>query len=206
MNVPILDLYLSNNPAHLRWGVGLVAHELAHHVFGAMDLYNGCPAISPGAYSVMDLHWLATHLDPFEKMKNGLAQPLAIDLDTQATVTWALPAVEFRHQVLLLHDAARVAREYFLIENRYPGGLLRTNYDGPIGTGAVVIWQIFEDLQLVHNSALCPGDPRFIRKRAVLSTPANSFDLTWSDGSAAGFRVTAPIPNAELAQIKLQKL
>lgn len=206
LNVPILDLYLSSNPAYLRWGVGLVAHELAHHVFGAQDLYNGCPAISPGAYSVMDEHWLATHLDPFEKMKNGLVHPLAIDLATQATTTLVLPAVELRHQVLLLHDAARVAREYFLIENRYPGDPLRPNYDGPIGIGAIVIWQIFEDLQLVHNSAICPGDPRFIRKRAVLSTPADSIDLTWSDGSPTGFRITAPIPNAELAQIMLRRL
>lgn len=207
LNVPVLDLYLSSNPARLRWGLGMAAHELAHHVFvGAHELYGVCPAISPGAYSVMDKAWLATHLDPFWKMKNGLVQPLAVDLDTQATTTWALPAIELRRQVLLLHDAARVAREYFLIENRYPGDPSSPNYDGPIGTGAVVVWQIFEDLQLVQNSAVCPGDPRFVRKRAVLSTPAHSFDLAWADGTPAGFQVTAPIPNAELAQIKLQKL
>ena len=207
LNVPVLDLYLSSNPARLRRGLGVVAHELAHHVFvGAHELYGVCPAISPGAYSVMDRHEFATHLDPFWKMKNGLVQPWAVDLDTQATTTWALPAVELRHQVLLLHDAARVGREYFLIENRYPGNPPSPNYDGPIGTGAVVVWQIFEDLQLVHNSAVCPGDPRFVRMRAVLSTPAHDFDLAWSDGSPVGFRVTAPIPNAELAQIKLQKL
>ena len=207
LNVPILDLYLSSNPAHLRWGVGVAAHELAHHIFvGAHELYGVCPNISPGKYSVMDAHWFATHLDPFWKMKNGLVQPLAIDLDTQTTTTWALPAVELRYQVLLLHDSARVAREYFLIENRYPGDLSSPNYDSPIGAGAVVVWQIFEDLQLVQSSAVCPNDPRFVRKRAILSTPADSFDLAWSDGTPAGFRVSAPIPNAELAQFKLQKL
>jgi M6 family metalloprotease-like protein len=207
LNIPILDLYLSSDPGRLRWGVGIAAHELAHHIFvGAHELYGVCPAISPGPHSVMDQAWLATHLDAFWKMKNGLVQPVAIDLDTQVTTTWALPAVELRHQVLLLHDAARVAREYFLIENRYPGNPLSLNYDGPAGSGAVVVWQVFEDLQLVQSSAVCPGDPRFVRKRAVLSKPEHSFDLAWSDGTPAGFRITAPIPNAELAQIRLEKI
>ena len=186
----------------------MAAHELAHHIFvGAHELYGVCPNINPGPHSVMgERADLATHLDAFWKMKNGLVHPLAMDLDTLGTTTWAVPAVELRHQVLLLHDSQHVGREYFLVENRYPGNALNPNYDGPIGFGSVVVWQIFEDLQLVQGSAVCPGDPRFVRRRAVLKSPTDSFELAWADGSSAGYRISAPIPNAELAQIKLEKL
>jgi hypothetical protein len=70
----------------------------------------------------------------------------------------------------------------------------------------LLVWQIFEDLGLVQGSAVCPGDPRFIRKRAVLTTPQQSFDLSWADGTSAGFRISAPKPNAEQAEVRLQKL
>lgn len=204
LGVPILDLYLSSNPARHLKGVGLVAHELSHMIIGAPDLYNGCPAISPGYYSVMDNHTRATHLDAFEKMKNGMVQPLAIDLSTQTSTTFALEAVEARHKVLLLHDAEHVAGQYFLVENRFPGSP-QPNYDGPLGAGAIVIWQVYEDVDLVNASVICPGDPRYIRLRAVLRTPLQNEVLTWADGSPAGFRVSAPIANAELAQIALEK-
>jgi hypothetical protein len=72
--------------------------------------------------------------------------------------------------------------------------------------GAVVIWQIFEDLQLVQTSAVCPGDVRFIRRRAVLYAPSDSYELAWSDGSPVGCRVTAPVPDAEVAVVRLQKV
>jgi hypothetical protein len=153
----------------------------------------------------MDQPWSATHLDPFEKMKNGLVQPTAVDLTTLASTTVALEAVELRRKVLLLHDAAHVPGQYFLIENRFPGGAIR-NYDGPLGTGGVVIWQCYEDRDLLNSSLICPGDPRFIRMRKVLTNPTDSDVLTWADGTSAGFRVSAPIPNAELAQIAIEKM
>jgi M6 family metalloprotease-like protein len=207
LNVPVLDLYLSSNPQYHRWGVGLVAHEFTHHVLGTLDLYNGCPAISPGPYSIMDRHDLATHLDPFEKMKNGLVRPYAENVNELGNEsTWDLPAIEYGQEVLLLHEPSRAAREYFLIENRYPGDIGARNYDDPLGNGAIVVWQIFEDLQLVHTSTPCQGDPRFIRKRAVLSAPTDTFDLTWSDGSPVGRRLTAPNPNARVARLIIKKI
>jgi M6 family metalloprotease-like protein len=131
MAVPVLDLYLSSLPDQFLAGVGLVAHEGAHMILGAVDMYNGCPAISSGLYSVMDQPWSATHLDPFEKMKNGLVQPTAVDLTTLASTTVALEAVELRRKVLLLHDAAHVPGQYFLIENRFPGGAIRNSHRSP---------------------------------------------------------------------------
>lgn len=206
MNFSMIDLYLSSEPRLFRDGVGIAVHEISHHYLGALDLYGVCAQVDPGFYSIMDVPDFATHLDPFEKMKNGFLQPLAIDLSVQESATFALPAVESRHQVLLLHHPDRVAREYYLIENRYPGNAGTPNYDGPLNQGAVVVWQIFEQASLSATSAVCPGDVRFIRKRAVLMVPGDTFALTWSDGASAGFTISAPIPNAELAKVFLQKL
>jgi M6 family metalloprotease-like protein len=206
LTVPVLDLYLSARPDGFLSGVGVTCHELSHLIAGAVDMYGSCSAISAGYYSIMDAHWHDTHLDPFEKMKNGMVQPFAIELTSQSTATFTLPSVEQHHQILLLHDVAHVAREYFLIENRFPGKAIFKNYDGPLGMGAVVVWQIFEDLTLVQGSAVCPGDPRFIRRRALLASPQDSIELAWADGTPVGFRVSAPQPNAEQAQVKLEKL
>jgi M6 family metalloprotease-like protein len=206
LTIPILDLYLSSNPAVMLTGVGVTCHELCHLIGGAADLYGSCSAIDPGYYSVMDQHFWATHLDPFHKMKNGMIQPFAMNLTLQGTTTITLPSVERHRQILLLHDTDRVAREYFLVENRFPGTLNFKNYDGPLGAGAIVVWQIFEDLNLVLGSAICSGDPRFIRRRATLMTPTDSFDLAWSDGTAAGFRLSSSTPNAEQAMIHLKRL
>jgi hypothetical protein len=182
--------------------IAVTAHESSHAVVGALDLYGVCAQVSPGFYSIMDQHWESTHLDAFHKMKNGLVQPVAVDLSNNPAGSFALQAVEERYQILLLYHPDRVGREYFLVENRYPGSPF-PNYDGPLGIGAIVVWQIFEDTTLTANSAVCPGDVRFVRRRAVLSSPGQSFDLTWADGSSSGFRITATIPNAELAQITL---
>jgi M6 family metalloprotease-like protein len=202
----ILDLYLSAMPGNHLWNVGLTAHEASHAVIGAADLYGVCPAVSPGAYSIMDSHYQSTHLDPFHKMKNGMVRPVAVDLRATPNASFALPAVEARHQLLLLYHPDRVGREYFLVENRFPGMVGDRNYDGPLGTGAVVVWQIFEDKSLTATSADCMGDVRYIRRKAVLSMAGQSFDLKWSDGSSAGVRVRASIANAELAEVVLSAI
>ena len=58
----------------------------------------------------------------------------------------------------------------------------------------------------MNSSVICPGDPRFIRMRKVLTNSMDSEVLTWADGTPVGFRVSAPIPNAELAQIVFEKI
>jgi M6 family metalloprotease-like protein len=203
MNFRILDLYFSSVPGNQLWNVGTISHESSHAVLGARDLYGSCAMISSGYYSIMDQHSKSTHLDPFHKMKNGLVQPVAVDLSQTPSAILAVPAVELRHQVFLLYHPDRVNREYFLVENRFPGTALGRNYDGPLGTGAVVVWQIFEDKNLTATSAVCPGDPRFIRLRSVLSVAGRSVDLKWADGSSAGVRLTATIANADLAEVSL---
>ena len=206
LSMPVLDLYISANPTYRAVSVGVTSHELCHLIFGTMDLYGNCSAIDPGYYDIMDQHFKATHLDPFYKVKNGLVRPEAIELTTQLPVTLTVPAVERHHSVLLLHDVAHVAGEYFIVENRWGGTPSRPNYDTPLGPGAIVVWQLFEDVTLVQTSAVCPGDPRIVRRRAVLTTPGQSYELKWADGTPVGVRVTATQPVSENAQVLLEKI
>jgi M6 family metalloprotease-like protein len=203
LNFGILDLYFSSLPGNQLWNVGTTSHESSHAELGAVDLYGVCPAVSSGFYSIMDQHWESTHLDPFHKMKNGMVQPLAIDLSHTTSGVFTLPAVESHYQLLLLYHPDRVNKEYFLVENRFPGTLLWRNYDGPLGNGSVVIWQIFEDKTLTASSAVCPGDVRYIRRGYTLTAAGQSVDLKWSDGSSAGARVTATIANGAPAEVTL---
>lgn len=68
-----------------------------------------------------------------------------------------------------------------------------------------MVWQIFEDRNFVDTAVVCQGDPRFIRRRAVLVQASQFIDLTWADGSSAGFRISAPKPNAEQAEVRLER-
>jgi hypothetical protein len=203
MTFNILDMYFSSLPANQLWNVGTTSHESSHAVLGAVDLYGVCGTVSSGYYSIMDQHFHSTHLDPFHKLKNGMVQPIAMDLSQTPNTVFAMSAVESRYQIRLLYHPDRVKQEYFLIENRFPGTDPSRNYDGPLGAGAVVVWQIFEDKSLTATSAVCPGDVRYVRRRSVLTAPGQSMDLQWADGSSAGVRLTATIANAELAEVTL---
>jgi len=206
LKMPILDMYLSANDTYRPVSVGVTAHELSHVIFGTMDLYGNCAFIDPGYYDIMDQHYKATHLDPFYKMKNGMVHPEAFEITTQASATVTIPAVERHHHVLLLHDISHVAREYFIIENRWGGTASQPNYDTPLGAGAIVIWQLFEDRTLVQNSAVCPADPRIVRMRGALTTPGQNRELKWADGSPAGIRVTATQPVGEYAEVFIERI
>ena len=194
--MPILDLYLSHNPERLRWGVGLAAHELCHLISGAVDMYGVCGQISAGYYNVMDT---SLQGDPSRSIRedeerDGAADRRQSDRPIHDDADFAVGRAALPHSAAAQQRPCR--REYFLIENRFPGTPPLTNYDGPLETGAVVVWQIFEDRNIVNWSDVCQGDPRFIRRRAVLTDPQQSFELAWGDGSPAGFRISAPKPNA----------
>ena len=209
LEVPILDLYLSPQPnEHIR-AVGVAAHELSHFLLERnFESYGNCPDIDPGFYSVLDTPgtYAANHLDPHSKLKLGWVQPIAINLDTLTAATaFNLPAVETHHRVLLLHDNSRLEREYFLIENRFPGVGANKNYDAPLMVGSIAIWQVFEDRQLVDNAAVCQGDPRYIRFRGALRTPGQSRALNWGNGSPTGWRIVADAADGPDAHFRLVK-
>ena len=205
--MPLIDLYLSKNPSQHLAGVGIAAHELCHLLLGISESYGNCSNIDPRYYSVMDRlgSYSATHLDPHSKMKAGWVQPIAVNLDDiRTSVTFALGAVEGKHQTILVHDANHVTREYFIIENRFPGNPPR-NYDKPLGQGSIAIWQVFEDLQLVQSADICNADPRYVRFRKALLNANETHVLNWGDGSPTGIRVVALSPNGATASFRLER-
>jgi hypothetical protein len=106
---------------------------------------------------------------------------------------------------VILHDGSRVDREYFLIENRFPGNP-PTNYDTPLAVGSIAVWQVFEDLELVHGSAVCPGDPRYVRFRGALRAAGDSHVLRWANGASTGIRIVAMTANGPQVQFRLQRV
>ncbi len=205
--MPLIDLYLSKNPAQHIKGVGVAAHELCHLLLGISESYGNCPDIDPDYYSIMDGpgSYAATHLDPHSKMKAGWVHPLAINLDTVTTSrTVDLDAVETHHDIVVLHDSRRVEREYFLIENRYPK--TPRNYDAPLGAGSIAVWQVFEDFSLVQGSEICMGDPRYVRFRVGLRSVNATHVLAWGDGTPTGIRVRALAPDGQQAQFRLERI
>lgn len=64
--------------------------------------------------------------------------------------------------------------------------------------------EIYQAIGGVWMRALVDG--MVARKRAVLSTPSDTFDLTWSDGSPVGYRLSSPVPNACVAWVVLKKV
>ncbi len=95
------------------------AHEMGHQILKLSDLYaddKGYPGV--GAGSLMCDGWSdGTHLDPWAKMKLGWLKPTVVTEDGW----YDLADVESVPQALILHDPARGAQDYFIVENRWPG-------------------------------------------------------------------------------------
>ncbi|WP_143019565.1 hypothetical protein [Mesorhizobium qingshengii] len=115
----------------------LMAHELAHQIFRLGDLYvdkAGYPGV--GALSLMCDQGDGTHLDPWGKMKLGWLKPTVINEDGW----YALSDVETWPQALILHDPKRGARDYFIVENRWPG----QSHEDFLTMRGLAIWRVSE--------------------------------------------------------------
>jgi hypothetical protein len=120
------------------------------------------------------------------------------------------PDVETRHDAWALVDPRRGVREYFLVENRWPG----TSYDDVLPDRGLGVWHVIEDERTftetrppsvsAENWARYRGWARLgIRMiRPVLgppadggralwdgSDPATGYDISlrWADGTSSGF-------------------
>ena len=115
-----------------------IAHELLHQVHKLGDLYvdraGGYPGVGP--YSIMCASGGPVHLDPWAKMKLGWLVPEVVSDDG-----WIeLNDIERWPQAFILHDPARGPKDYFIVENRWPG----TSHEHSMSQGGLVIWRIEE--------------------------------------------------------------
>ncbi|MFX0204590.1 MAG: tetratricopeptide repeat protein [Candidatus Hodarchaeota archaeon] len=158
-----------------RIDIGLTAHELAHIIIDAEDLYenkdtlpatNGWDPTVPGLFSLMDNHRDHPHLDPLHKIEKGKwLNPIVVKKDGY----YKIRAVEKYKDVYKLHDPNSHKGEYFLVENRQKSG-----YDSHVpGSGGLAIWHIDESrsdwrsrLELEHAA----GEKKIIDWSKVLWT------------------------------------
>jgi M6 family metalloprotease-like protein len=130
----VIEAYIGSPPS-----LGLVAHELAHILLNAADMYfPGFFPYAAGPYSLMDqAPTNPPHLDPFHKLRLGWIVPKVI-----TSSGWhEIPDVETHREVLILHDPVRGGKEYYMIENRWPGN----SYDSYLPDSGLAVWHIIED-------------------------------------------------------------
>jgi M6 family metalloprotease-like protein len=115
-----------------------IAHEMLHQIHRLRDLYvdNSLNYAGVGPYSIMCAGSGAVHLDPWAKMKLGWLTPQVITQDGW----YFLDDVERYPSALIVHNPGRGAKDYFVLENRWPG----TSHEQSLAHGGLVVWRIEE--------------------------------------------------------------
>ncbi|HPN34574.1 MAG TPA: M6 family metalloprotease domain-containing protein [bacterium] len=207
VTIPIIaEAYLGAPPS-----LATVAHELAHALFNLPDEYfNFFMPYAAGVYSLMDICYSDSHLDPFLKIRLGWVQPAIIS----ETTFIPIPAIEQSHIAYILYDPKHGHQEYFIVENRQPD----IAYDSDLPDAGLAVWHIIEDAA-VYGSLGAPagvsaGDwatigatdwgRRAIRMiRPVYGPPFNNALALW-DGAdpATGYDLLSTDPDASHATLK----
>jgi M6 family metalloprotease-like protein len=207
VTIPIIaELYLGAPP-----NLAAAAHELGHAFLNLPDMYfNFFMPYAAGAYSLMDISFSDSHLDPFLKIRLGWMQPAII---TQ-TMVIPITAVEQSHVAYILYDPKHGNQEYFIVENRQPG----LAYDTNLPDAGLAIWHIIEEPNMYEKLAapvgVSSGDwatvstddwgRRAIRMiRPVYGPPFNNQLALW-DGSdpITGYDLLSTDPNPNHATLK----
>ena len=162
------------------------AHEMAHS-FGARDLY-AYPENVNDRYGLMGATCTLTdsryHLDPWHKIRMGLAQPqiIAIPQSMNDTVQQylSLPRDATYHPILF-YDPARGKNEYFLFEYRNPAA---GGFDFSVPGAGLIVWAVKTDSSFVPVD-LTSINPRFPSAGAVavIAPPGQTIPA----GSASGW-------------------
>jgi M6 family metalloprotease-like protein len=156
----ISEVYIGAPPS-----LGVTAHELAHLLLGAGDMYFGYfQPYAAGPYSLMDQSPnQAGHLDPIHKLHLGWLVPRIITSDA-----WChLSDVETTQSALLLYNPDHSPNEYFLVENRWRGN----SYDTGLPCSGLAVWHGIE------NPAVY----------STLPTPAGVDATKWVDPAWTGW-------------------
>lgn len=197
------------------------AHEMGHQILKLLDLYvdnSGYPGVGAGSL-MCDDQSDGTHLDPWAKIKLGWLKPTVVTEDGW----YDLADVESVPQALVLHDPARGAQDYFIVENRWPG----QSHEDVLDTRGIAIWRISErdgtgdwarrTIDLIWAGGLPPANqikPGFCPRRADAffdggrpgtaygptwnSTPGK---LAWRDGTPSAISIWHIPPASRLARV-----
>ena len=125
---------------------GIMAHELAHVLINAGDMYESTwDPTAPGPYTLMDQHFAHPDLDPWHKLHAGSwFDPHVVNQDGYVVIK----AVEQYPDIYKLADPSHPG-EYFLIENRQKIG-----YDAGLPDSGLAIWHINENTADVFRNGV----------------------------------------------------
>ena len=162
--------------------------------------YNLPPELypEPGRLSLMADQAKGSHLDPWSKIKLGWIEPKVV-----STSGWNyINDVESYAEAYILYDSNHGTKEYFILENRWPG----TSYEKDLNAKGLAIWHINEIYQCGGNwgrETIHLVRPTGLKDRGNAglwdgSNPQTGYDLTpdsipantrWSDGSNSGISI-----------------
>jgi M6 family metalloprotease-like protein len=167
----IAEIYIGS-PPHL----GVVAHELAHVILVAGDMYFWFfQPYAAGAYSVMDDAPPAPpHLDPFHKLRLGWIPPKVVNMDG----CYKIRDIETHNEAYILCDRAQGNKEYYIVENRWPA----TSYDSTLPDVGLGVWHIMEDPAVFGALPAPAGSP-----------PAEWAKVQPHDWARRGIRMIRPV-------------
>jgi M6 family metalloprotease-like protein len=167
----ITEAYIGSPPS-----LGLAAHELAHLLLGAGDMYfYFFQPYAAGPYSLMDQSPNNPgHLDPLHKVQLGW-------LNTRVVTSngwYRLGDIETRQEALILYDPLRGGQEFFLVENRWRG----SSYDSVLPYSGIAVWQMIEDEAVFSTLPVPPS-----------VDPVQWNDPKWGGWARRGMRMIRPI-------------
>jgi len=207
VRIPLIAEVYAGSPLNL----GAFAHEISHLLFNLPDLYfNFFFPYAAGHYSLMDVCYFDSHIDPFLKIHLGWLQPALVTHSGNYTID----PVETGSQAYVLMDPKHGEREYFIVENRQRA----LDYDSGIADSGLAVWHIMEDpavygaLAAPHGvsttnwSGVSAGDwgRRAIRMiRPVYGPPFDNAKALW-DGAdpATGYDLLSNDPDTGHVELR----
>ena len=134
VRIPVIAEVYAGSPPNL----GVFVHELCHLLLGMPDMYfNFFFPFAAGQYSIMDVTYIDSHLDPFHKIRLGWLQPTTVTHSGQ----YSLYPSEVDGGAYVLMDPKHGDGEYYLVENRQRSFA----YDTQLADSGMAVWHVIED-------------------------------------------------------------
>ena len=207
VRIPLIAEVYAGSPPNL----GAFAHELSHLFLNLPDLYfTFFQPYAAGQYSMMDVCYIDSHLDPVQKMRLGWLQPTII----RRSGSYVISPIESGGEACVLLDPGHSVKEYFIVENRKK----HVAYDSQIADSGLAVWHIMEDpavygalpapagVSVSDWATVPPGDwgRRAIRMiRPVSGPPFNDAKALWDGADATtGYDLLSNDPLPGHAQLR----
>jgi M6 family metalloprotease-like protein len=207
VRIPAIAEVYAGSPPNL----GAFVHEISHLLFNLPDMYfNFFNPYAAGDYSIMDVSYIDSHLDPFHKIHLGWMQPTVVKAAGKQTIS----PMESGGGAYILMDPKHGEKEYYIVENRQRS----IKYDSQVADSGLAVWHIMED-PAVYGALPAPtgvsatdwatvpaGDwgRRVIRMiRPVYGPPFDNSKALW-DGAdpQTGYDLLSSDPNPAHVQLR----